>query len=342
MMNVILNCSVDDSAVPALARKRPLGLAPFLGATVLEHALAGLAAQGVKRVCLEVSDHAEEFRRVVGRGEAWGLELAIVTETAVPENFSQARALTLDTLPQLPERPLWRSYLDWYGAQLTLLPVLAAQRVGMREIEGGVFVGLRSQVAPDARLIGPCWIGANVFIGPRAVVGPGTVIEDGCYVDTGAEISGSIIGPQNYIGAFTEIRDSFAWGNELLRLETGSLTVVADRFLLGEVQRPKRHFNLLSPLKKFRQSAPPTRPRLLINTGVDPGASADENSQAVSTALARPPAPGKRFKPFSLWRSCHTWLNPGVNERLRLCFGSVGESSSASGTAKLTCKPLSS
>ena len=256
-MNVIVHCPTDSSAVPALARKRPLVLAPFLGQTVLEHALAGLAAAGVKRLRLEASDFVEEIRQVVGRGEAWGLAVEFGTETAAAENFSATRTIALDALPQLPERPLWRSYRDWYGAQLALLPVLAAQRVGMREVAAAVFVGLRSQIAPDARLVGPCWIGANVFVGPRAIIGPGTVIEDGCYIDGGAEISGSVVGPQTYVGAFTEIRDSFAWGNELLHLDTGSLTVVADRFLLGEVQRQTRLLEGLKDLFREPRSQTP-------------------------------------------------------------------------------------
>lgn len=239
MTNVILNCSVNDIAVPALARKRPVVLGPFLGATVLEHALAALATDGVKRVQLEVADHDEEIRSVVGRGKAWGLEVEFVADAATVKSSSDTRSVSLETLPQLPDRPLWRSYRDWYGAQLSLLPRLAPQRVGMKEIATSVFVGLRSQIAPDARLNGPCWIGANVFIGSGAVIGPGTVIEDGCYIDSGAEVTGSTVGPQTYVGKFTEVHDSFAWGSELLHLDTGSLTEVADRFLLGALRQPK-------------------------------------------------------------------------------------------------------
>jgi hypothetical protein len=142
----------------------------------------------------------------------------------------------LDHLPQLPDQPLWRSYRDWYLAQHCLIPSFARQRVGMREESPGVFVGLRTQIAPGARLVGTSWIGASVWIGPNVTIGAGSIIEDGCYVDEGAEISGSIVGPRTYVGAFTELRDSFAWGRELLNLGTGSLTEVVDRFLLSEVE----------------------------------------------------------------------------------------------------------
>lgn len=237
-MNVILNCAVDDSAVPALARHGPLALAPFLGATVLEHALAALAASGVKGVQLVVADGVEAILRVVGRGEAWGLHLEVRTEAAPAEGSREVRTVALDRLPQLPACPLWGSYRAWSRAQLSLLPLLASQRVGMRALAPGVFVGLRSRIASDTRLIGPCWIGAQVFLGSGAVVGPGTVVEDGCYLDRGAEVAGSIVGPQTYVGRFTEVRDSFAWGSALLHLDTGSQADVADPFLLGSL-RPR-------------------------------------------------------------------------------------------------------
>ena len=240
-MNMTLICPGDASEVPALARKRPLVLAPFLGRTVLEHALTALAESGMKNIRILASDHPEDLRSLVGRGEAWGMTVEVVPSsprTCDGHNpaSSAEPILILDHLAQLPQLPLWQSYRGWYAAQQALLPALARRRVGMREIALGSFVGLRSQVAPNARLLGPCWIGEGVWIGSQAVIGPGTVIEDGSYIDEGAEIAGSIVGPRTYLGAFTELRDSFAWGSDLLHLDTGSLTEVGDRFLLGEVQ----------------------------------------------------------------------------------------------------------
>ncbi len=235
-MNVILYCPDGHPAVPALSCQRPLVLTPFLGQTVLEHAIAGLAAKGVKRVRIVAVDRVEEIRNVVGRGEAWGVEIEFSQETDANSAWPDARTLVLDALPQLPQQPLWRSYRDWYAAQQALLPLMGRQRVGMREVAPDVFVSLRSQVADDARLLGPCWVGANVFVGQRATIGPGSIIEDRSYIDGGAEIAGSVVGPKTYVGAFTELSDSFAWGNELLHLDTGSLTEVTDRFLLGELR----------------------------------------------------------------------------------------------------------
>jgi hypothetical protein len=238
MKKVILNCAVDGSAVPALSSKRPLVLAPFLGATVLEHTLAALAAGGVISVQLKLAGDEANILRVVGGGEALGIQVEVAGNGSPNEGFCDASTFALQTLPQLPDRWLWRSYRAWYEAQIELLPLLAQQRVGMRQIAKDIFVGLRSQVAPNSRLVGPCWIGANVFVGSDAVIGPGTVVEDGCYIEAGAEVTGSIIGPETCVGKATEVRNSFARGSDLLNLDTGSLTEVADSFLLGPLRPP--------------------------------------------------------------------------------------------------------
>ncbi len=240
-MNYTLICPTAVPAVPALSRQRPLVLAPFLGRTVLEHALAGLAANGAKVVRLLAEDRLPEIQAVVGAGQAWGLQVVFLSPREGAEILSREvppgeSVMTLDHLPQAPERPLWDSYQGWYEAQLALLPAFAAQRVGMREVTPGVFADLRSQIAGDASLVAPCWIGSGVFVGSQAVVGPGSIIEDGSYLDSGAEIVQSIVGPQTYVGSVTEIRGSFAWGSELLHLESGSLAQVTDRFLLSEMR----------------------------------------------------------------------------------------------------------
>lgn len=235
-MKLILHCPAHPSAVPALAAKGALVLAPFLGKTVLEHALTGLAADGFRHLCIQWTDRMQEVQKIVGHGESWGVRVEFSDEPIPREDWADVRILVLDALPQLPHHDLWSSYRAWYSAQLALIPTVARQRVGTREVEPGVFVGLRSLISADARLIGPCWIGANVHVGPGATIGPGSVIEDGSYIDGGAEIAGSVVGPNTYVGRCTELRDSFAWGNQLLHLDTGSLTEVTDRFLLAELQ----------------------------------------------------------------------------------------------------------
>lgn len=233
-MNLIIQCPENSSAVPGLASSRPLVLAPFLDQTVLAHALSAFADQGMKRIRIEATDRPDEIRRAIGGGEAWGLQVE-VTSPGCPVEGSTVR---LDQLPQLPTQLLWSSYLDWYAAQLALIRPTAARRVGMREVAPDVFVGMRSRISPEARLEGPCWIGANVCIEARAVIGPGAIIGDTSFIDQGAEVHRSVVGSETYVGPFTEVADSFANQGRLLHLRTGSVTEITDAFLLGAVQPP--------------------------------------------------------------------------------------------------------
>lgn len=248
---IILICPGPRPAVAALAVKQPLVLAPFLGQSVLEHAIAHYAAAGATEISILASDRPESIRAALGHGERWGVRLTVVSETVELE-VAAARARhghgqtgdtevwLLDRLPQLPGHSLWDSPAAWLAAQLALLPRAAKERVGMHQRAPGVFVGLRSRIAGDATLQGPCWIGTNVRVGSGAVVGPNAIIEDGSFVDEGAEVGHSVVGPETYVGAQTELRDSLAHGADLLNLRNGSRATITDRFLLGDLSRAER------------------------------------------------------------------------------------------------------
>ena len=256
-MKIILKCPDEASAVPALSRMRPLVLAPFLGQTVLAHALSALATDGIKHVLISAAAGAEKILKDVGRGEAWGMRVEVCGGGKTLDGFPTNNFLTLDRLPQLPGKSLWKSYRSWQAAQLALLSRFAVLRGGMREIAPGVFAGLRTQISSASQLSGPCWIGDGVFIGGQTRVGPNTIIEDGSYIDAGAEVSDSIVGRQTYIGAFTELRSSFAAENQLLHLDSGSFTTISDRLLMSRV-RPRPQI-----LKSWRERFQPRRAAIL-------------------------------------------------------------------------------
>ena len=256
-MKALIICPADRKAVAALARRRPLALTPCLGQPVLGRVLTYLASAGAKEILVLAADRPDRIRKFVGRGEAWGVKIEVIPE-ARELTVAAARAkyqagtasgnwlpaphdiFLLDRLPQWPNQPLWESYAGWQQVLLAGLPQAAREKVGMREVSPGVYLGLRTRVAESAQLKAPCWIGANVWLGPRVVIGPETIVEDDVYVDTGAEISQSIIGPKTYVGALTEVRQSLAWARDLLNLQNGSVTEVTDHFLLGELGPPTR------------------------------------------------------------------------------------------------------
>jgi len=144
--------------------------------------------------------------------------------------------VVVDHLPGLSNRPLFASYADWFAALQDWLPRASTpDRIGLRQIEPGVWVGLHARVSPEAELRAPCWLGENVYVGPDAVIGPHTILEDRVFVEGRAEVTGSIVGPDTFVGELTQIHDSLAWGNRLVNWRTNSCVEVHDRFLLGSL-----------------------------------------------------------------------------------------------------------
>ena len=254
-MKALLICPADRTEVAVLALKRPLALAPILGRSLLDLTLADLAHAGVKELWILAADRPDEIRSAVGRGEAWGLKVEVLPETreltpeAARAKYRPAGAsgwredpndvVVLDHLPGRPPGSLFTSYAAWFAEVLGQLPEGARFRLGVRQISPGVFVGLRTRVAPTARLVAPCWVGENAWIAAGALVGPGGIVESGAYVDEGAEVAQSVVGPETYIGVLTELRNSVAWGRGLLNWETGSFTEVVDDILLSDLSNRK-------------------------------------------------------------------------------------------------------
>ena len=261
-MKALVICPAVRKPVAALARQCPLALTPFLGQTVLSHALGFLASSGAKEILVLADDRPDEVRKAAGRGEAWGVKIEVIPE-ARELTVAEARAkyqtvasgwlpapndiYLLDRVPQLPSHALWESYAGWQQALLAWLPQAAPGKVGMRELSPGVFIGLRARVDNETKFNPPCWIGANVWLGPRAVIGPEAIVEDDVYVDEGAEIVQAVVGPKTYVGALTEIRNSLAWGRDLLNFASGSVTEIADHFLLGELGPAARRHSSSAP-----------------------------------------------------------------------------------------------
>src|SRR5205823_5759302 len=120
--------------------------------------------------------------------------------------------ILLDHLPELADYPLLESYAEWFaGVFAWLSRAAAAPRIGMREIQPGIWAALRTRIAPSARLQPPCWLGQNVWIGPEAVIGPMTVLEERVVVESGATIARSVVGRETFVGRLTNLDGSLAW-----------------------------------------------------------------------------------------------------------------------------------
>jgi hypothetical protein len=252
-MKSVLICPSERPAPEAFARKSAFALVPILGGNMLHYWLSYLAAQGARQVTVLAADRPEAVRAYVGSGCRWGLEVDVVPETrelALEEARQKYRGpeaegwmptphdfVVLDHLPRLSKRSLSDSYSQWFQTLIAWMQYAhTPDRIGVREIQPGIWAGLRTRIAPTAELKAPCWIGEDVQIGHHAVVGPMAILEDRVFVETGALVSHTWVGPDTYTGEFTALMNSMAWGDTLVNWELGSSLRVPDRFLLCSLE----------------------------------------------------------------------------------------------------------
>jgi NDP-sugar pyrophosphorylase family protein len=236
--------------VEALSDAAPLATLPIFGASFVGHWLAHLAHLGAKQVRLLASDRADQIRAEVGDGSRWGLDVEVCREMRELSILEACRrydvrgekdwlaapndVIRADYLPQLPHDKLFESYEKFFATmQKALVAGLAKGRVGVREIKPGVWVGMRTSIAPGAVLEGPCWLGEGVHIERDAHIGPNVIMEDRSWVGTGAEVQASYMVSDTHLGVATSLNDSLAMGNLLVDWKTPSTVRVLDPFLLS-------------------------------------------------------------------------------------------------------------
>jgi NDP-sugar pyrophosphorylase family protein len=253
-MNALLICPDKNHAVSALGDIAPLANLPVFGKPLIEYWLERLMLKGAQDIHILAADRPEKVRAVVGNGSSWGLRVAVHPETHeltpdVARTKYRAQiegewlgspddATLINHLPGMPKPALFDNYAAWFAAMNALLPHAATpERIGIREIKPGVWVGLHSHIAPDAVLKAPCWIGENVFVGPRAVVGPSAILENRVCVERDSEIVHSVVGTDTFVGRGTEVRCSIAWGSTLINWRMDSCIKVAEPYLLCSLER---------------------------------------------------------------------------------------------------------
>ncbi len=255
-MKAFLICPAQRAGVLFLSETAPLALRPVLGKVLLEHWIEHLVRGGATQIILSVADRPHQIRAMVAEGCRWGVRVQVLPQER-ELSLHEARAMfhpngetdwlarpddfnVTDHLPGLPQRPLFNSYMGWFAAVIAALRLFEpCDRIGLREIQPGVWAGLGARIGKDVVLRAPCWIGENVAIGARAVIGPMTVLEDRVVVEKRAEVVQSLVGRDTFIGPVTEIRQSLVEGDRLLNWRSESSLRVADPFLLSSFQRPQ-------------------------------------------------------------------------------------------------------
>src|SRR3954464_13871788 len=188
-MKGLLICPADRSQVAHLAENAPLSNVPILGKTLVEYWLEHLVSLGAREVAIIASDRPQLTRELVDDGVRWGLKVKVIPERW-ELSVAEARAkyqhdakgpwlsdphdvILMDHLPGFQQHPLFTSYASWFEAVHAFMWRAASpDRIGLRELQPGIWVGLRSRISPKAELKAPCWIGRNVIVNDGAVIGP--------------------------------------------------------------------------------------------------------------------------------------------------------------------------
>ena len=245
-MNSILISPNQVNGTSVLAETTPLVTLPVLGDRFISYWFEHLGRQGVTEarfITMEEPERLEEVPALAGR---WGVRVEIcheerdLTSEEVREKYSGPAngdttldLIEVDHLPGLPEHKIFESNGALFRGICFWLPqVTQSHRIGLREIQPGVWAGRRVRISPSAKLHAPCWLGDNVQIGRNAVIGPFAFLEDQVVADESCEVLHSWVGPDTFLGSLTRVESSLAWGSLLIDWKTGSHTLVPDRFLM--------------------------------------------------------------------------------------------------------------
>lgn len=245
-MDVFIICPDYRKCAGFARRIRPLALWPVLGRSLLDLWLEHLAAAGVKNATILAADRPHEIRHAVDQGGRWGLSITVLSVKREPSTEearlrftgkdTSGRApniITLDTLPSMPHKPLWESSAGMFDIMLgNLRGTPPEAHLTMREIAPEVHVSTRARISATAKIEGPVWIGPQVIVGDNAQILAGTVIEEAAYIDRDAIVSESWVGPSTYVGAMTNVQNSFAWGGGIENWSKGVFLEITDDFLL--------------------------------------------------------------------------------------------------------------
>lgn len=148
------------------------------------------------------------------------------------------------------------SLADYHQANLDA----AAGRIPNLLIPGrqtalGLTQGRNTQVHPQSLKQGIALIGSNCHLQPSVEFRGDVVIADNVIIDHQASIESSVILAHTYIGQLVELRNAIVRGNDLIRVDIGTILKVSDSFLLADLKTktfnkslnaiPSRVFGLL-------------------------------------------------------------------------------------------------
>jgi NDP-sugar pyrophosphorylase family protein len=103
------------------------------------------------------------------------------------------------------------------------------------ELKPGVWVGEGANIAKDARLVAPCFIGADAKVHAGAVITRMSCVERNAEVDLGTMVENSSILPLSYIGPGLDIAHSIVGYSKVANLLRNATVAICDPKLTAEL-----------------------------------------------------------------------------------------------------------
>ena len=131
--------------------------------------------------------------------------------------------------------------LDSLGAYYQANLDVAAGRFPLLLIPGrqsalGLTQGRYTEAYPQNLKQGIALIGSNCHLHPSVELSGEVVIGDNVIIDRRVSIESSVILPHTYIGELVELRNAIVRGNDLIRVDNGSILKISDSFLLADLK----------------------------------------------------------------------------------------------------------
>jgi hypothetical protein len=105
-----------------------------------------------------------------------------------------------------------------------------------QEVAVGVRTGRRTRLPLRTVRAWPVFAGDRCRVDAEAELLGEVVLCDDVYVDRRASLKSTVVLPHSYVGELVELENAIVWTNDLVRIDTGAVATVTDRFLLADLR----------------------------------------------------------------------------------------------------------